>query len=91
MIIDHDNYFYSRRRRNSGSNKYNGAYYYSKDIVKYFIPNIDTDRNWVTINVPEYENIDIDLSHSNFWKIVDCKDAAKLLQNELNKIDKKGN
>ena len=27
----------------------------------------------------------------NFWKIIDCKDAAKLLQNELNKIDKKGN
>ena len=64
MIIDHDNYFYSKRRRNSGSNKYNGAYYYSKDIVKYFIPNIETDRNWITINVPEYENIDIDLSHS---------------------------
>ena len=32
----------------------NGAYLYSKEIVKYFIPNVDTNRNWVTIRVKPY-------------------------------------
>lgn len=32
----------------------NGACEYSKEIVKYFIPNIKTDRNWVTINIKGY-------------------------------------
>lgn len=29
----------------------NGALEYSKEICKYFIPNIKTNRNWVTINL----------------------------------------
>ena len=32
----------------------NGALLYSKEIVKYFIPNIKTTRNWVTIRVVPY-------------------------------------
>lgn len=31
--------------------KPSGALLYSQEIVKYFIPNIKTDRNWVTINL----------------------------------------
>lgn len=31
-----------------------GALLYSQEIVKYFIPNIKTDRNWVTINLAGY-------------------------------------
>ena len=34
--------------------KPNGALLYSEEIVKYFIPNIKTDRNWVTIRVVPY-------------------------------------
>ena len=55
MIIDHNHPKYKERRSKQGFGKYNGAYYYSKDIVKYIIPNIKTDRNWVTVrleNVP---------------------------------------
>lgn len=36
--------------------KYNGAYYYSKEIVKNIIPNIKTDRNWITIRLPEMKD-----------------------------------
>ena len=32
--------------------RYNGAYYYSKEIVENIIPRVKTDRPWVTVNVP---------------------------------------
>lgn len=53
MIIDHTHPIYVKKRNSKGEDKYNGAYYYSKDIVKYIIPNVKTDRNWVTIRLPE--------------------------------------
>lgn len=34
--------------------RYNGAYYYSKEIGEFIIPSIRTDRNWVTINIPPF-------------------------------------
>ena len=52
MIIDHNDPEYRERWRRSGANKYNGAYYYSKEIVANIIPKVETDRNWVTINQP---------------------------------------
>ncbi len=64
MIIDHTHPIYKKRRNGAGNNKYNGAYYYSLDIVRHIIPNVKTDRNWVTINMPELAKTDIDLSHS---------------------------
>ena len=51
MIIDHNNSFYRLVWQNSGNDKYNGAFYYSKEIVKNIIPNVETDRNWVTLNI----------------------------------------
>lgn len=54
MIIDHTNPIYAKKRNSlGGGNKYNGAYYYSREIVKNIIPNVKTDRNWVTIRLPE--------------------------------------
>lgn len=50
MILDHDDPEYRRRWARSDGNKYNGAFYYSKEIVKNIIPNVSTDRNWVTVN-----------------------------------------
>lgn len=32
--------------------RYNGAYYYSQEICRNIIPYVQTDRNWVTINIP---------------------------------------
>ena len=37
------------------TNRFNGAYFYSVEIGQFFIPTIETDRNWVTINVPSVE------------------------------------
>lgn len=51
MIIDHNNQAWKRVQSTFGRNKYNGAYYYSKEICEQFIPHIKTDRNWITVNV----------------------------------------
>ena len=59
MNITHDHPLYRAKRAKQGFGKYNGAYYYSKNICKYFIPNIKTDRKWVTVRLPELnENLD---------------------------------
>ena len=57
MIIDHTHPLYAAKYRSlPQNNKYNGAYYYSKEIVKNIIPNVKTDRNWITIRLPEMKN-----------------------------------
>jgi hypothetical protein len=53
MIIDHNHPDYVAKWKTLGEDKYNGAYYYSKEIVKNIIPNVKTDRNWVTIRLAE--------------------------------------
>lgn len=52
MIVSHEHEKYKERWEKSRLNRFNGAYYYSIEIVKNIIPNVKTDRNWVTINVP---------------------------------------
>jgi len=54
MIISHDHEAYRRKIAGMGPNRFNGAYYYSLEICKYFIPAIRTDRSWITVNTPGY-------------------------------------
>lgn len=53
MIVSHDSPAYRARREASGDDRFNGAYYYSREIVKNIIPRVKTDRNWVTVNQPD--------------------------------------
>ena len=52
MIIDHTHPEYREKYKRMGSNRFNGAYYYSKEIVSNIIPRVMTNRNWITINIP---------------------------------------
>ena len=58
MVIDHTNRFYSNILPN-------GALIYSMNIVKNIIPNVKTDRNWVTINCRQCVDNAIVFIHSN--------------------------
>ena len=51
MIIDHTNRIWRQKYRTFGRNRYNGALYYSQEICRKIIPNIRTNRNWITVNV----------------------------------------
>ena len=53
MIIDH-NFLPYRQLWQGSMNKHNGAFCYSKEIVKNIIPNVKTYRNWITVNVPPH-------------------------------------
>ena len=59
MIINHEHPKYIAKQRQIGKGRYNGAYYYSQEICRYIIPSVRTDRNWITINVP---NVGVDHS-----------------------------
>ena len=52
MIISHNHPKYQNKRQGLKGDRFNGAYYYSKEICDIIIPLVDTDRNWITINVP---------------------------------------
>ena len=50
-IIDTTSKAYINKREQLGKARYNGAYYYSQEIVKNIIPSVKTDRNWITVNL----------------------------------------
>lgn len=53
MLIDHNHPLYREKwNKMKKENRFNGAFYYSKEIVKNIIPKIKTDRNWITLNIP---------------------------------------
>lgn len=51
MVINHNHPRYQKRLQEIGKGRYNGAYYYSREICEYIIPRVKTDRNWITVNV----------------------------------------
>lgn len=53
MILSHESPIYQAQRNKLEASFHNGAYYYSCDIVKNIIPNVKTDRNWITIMVDQ--------------------------------------
>lgn len=59
MIINQDHEAYRERWRSIGTGRFNGAFFYSKEICRNMIPLIQTDRNWITILVP---NVAVDHS-----------------------------
>lgn len=66
MIFSHESPIYrdSIRTRNHNS----GAYWYSVEILEHFIPNIETDRNWVTIGYSgQCFDHSIVFAHSNMY------------------------
>lgn len=68
MIIDHTHPAYKAKWDTLGDDRWNGAYYYSKEIVENIIPNVKTDRNWVTIrlaNNKEHPDHAIVFIHNN--------------------------
>lgn len=62
MIISHNSKSYHKL---NSINRWNGAYYYSMEIVKNIIPKVKTDYNWVTINCKEAADHSIVFVHNN--------------------------
>lgn len=53
-IINHEHPKYVEVRNLLGAQgRYNGAYYYSIEICERMIPLIETDRQWVTVNIKD--------------------------------------
>lgn len=50
--VDWTNPAYKKRWMNSGQNRYNGAYYYAREIKELMMPRIETQRPWVLVNQP---------------------------------------
>ena len=76
MIIDHNHPAYIRRWKALGANQFNGAYYYSKEIVERIIPHVQTDRSWVTVNIPLHNRIPQ-------FESVGCDHAIVFIHNNL--------
>jgi len=65
MIISHEDKDYAARRWAVSVNRYNGAYYYSREICGIMIPLVQTDRSWVTVNTRRAVDHAIVFIHNN--------------------------
>lgn len=50
MILSHEAPEFRRHQARLGKHKYNGSYYYSKELCENIIPYVKADRPWVTVN-----------------------------------------
>lgn len=50
VIIDTEHPAYKARRESFVKGRYNGAFYYSKELRRFVVPKIRTDRNWILVN-----------------------------------------
>lgn len=83
MIISHESPEYRMKWASTEvSNKFNGAYYYSKEIVENIIPNVRTNYNWVTININKSLPHSIVFIHNN----LDSGERYKYLDNYPDQI-----
>lgn len=83
MIISHESPEYRMKWASTEvNNKFNGAYYYSKEIVKNIIPNVRTNYNWVTININKSLPHSIVFIHNN----LDSGERYKYLANYPDQI-----
>ena len=68
MIIDHNDKTAQIQNRMLGSAKWNGAHYYSIEICRNIIPNVYTDRDWITLKVDQRAaNHSIYFIHNNLF------------------------
>lgn len=65
QIIDHNDKEYREIWARLGQGRYNGAFYYSKEIVKNIIPNVETWRPWVTVKTGRAFDHAIVFIHNN--------------------------
>lgn len=65
QIIDHNDKEYREIWAQMGQGRYDGAFYYSKEIVKNIIPNVETWRPWITVKTGRAFNHAIVFIHNN--------------------------
>lgn len=53
MVINHLDPEYRKQTISKPRSRHNGAFYYSQEICSRIIPNVQTDRNWLTIKAGE--------------------------------------
>ena len=79
MIINHERPEYIKARAKIGKGKWNGAYYYSIEICERIIPLIETDRNWITVNIDK-EQIGCDHAIVFIHNHVFCPDCYEWMK-----------
>ena len=102
-IIDHNHrYFKQKWLKLKNGDQYNGAYYYSQEIVDNIIPNVHTEKpwNWMTVTVaPIAKDRTVFFVHDNtgkLWKNFECLKSRKQFvfvcswEGTVNRLKKRG-